>query len=102
MMKKKPVVSQQLFAFWAYAHFPYYLGGHVTKVCPGGLVETAEYGPGSTFRPVLTLPAAEGRVLAEDLAVIRGEKLKAQNEFDREWDKKLKSVTSLLKFPEGK
>jgi len=46
-------MKQELFAFWEYDKFPYFLGGTVTKFCgpKDRFVETKEYGVGNSFEP---------------------------------------------------
>ena len=51
------------YAFWRHDHFPYLLGGTVTKMDERGRVQTDQYGVGSWFCPVKILPLRAGLAL---------------------------------------
>lgn len=55
------------YAFWNYDHFPYLLGGQITKIREGGAVQTVEYGQGNWFHPVTIRPLAKGKAIMAKL-----------------------------------
>ena len=68
----KVKMKQELYAFWPYDLFPYFLGGRVTKFF-GQQVEVEGYGKGYLFTPVKIIEGKDGKHVLEEL-----EKLKQQ------------------------
>jgi hypothetical protein len=86
-------VDHKLYAFWEYDHFPYVLGGEVTKMDDRGRVETVEYGPGFRFTPFKILPLDAGRNL---MAQIKHIAAQYETSARKLRERKLKEVTNLL------
>lgn len=75
-------MNPEIMAFWAYANFPYIIGGTVTRVSDEGRVETAEFGSGVLFRPVFILPAAKGASIRAGLRELSSAHRKGLQEFE--------------------
>ena len=84
----------KIVAFWRYDHFPYILGGTVTKINDKGYlgkgwVETEEYGAGSWFKPINLLPEKQGIELLNQLSELEAERAQAMEKVSCQFDKKL-------------
>ena len=71
MTSKKEAPVGTLYAFWPYDQYPYFCCGEVTRMHESGMVETKEYGPGSTVWPVLLVPLNAGRRLKDKLQFLQ-------------------------------
>lgn len=89
MTAKKEAPIGTLFAFWSYGDYPYFCCGEVTRMHESGMVETKEYGPGSTVRPVLLVPLNTGRRLKDKLKMLEQDHRKALSELKRQFEQAL-------------
>jgi len=88
-------MKQRLYAFWKYDHFPYVLGGEVTKMLPDGAVETVGYGKGFSFTPFKIVPLEEGKKIVAQLQSLKDAKNKAEAEHRKEWNKRLEEIIKI-------
>lgn len=84
--------AEEMVAFWRYDHFPFVLGGHVTKLRGDGAVETRQYDLGNFFKPFRILPKGKGEEALVQLHNIREEHNKATRVFNKEWQGKLLEI----------
>lgn len=68
-----------LYAFWPGSDYPYFLCGEITRMHESGMIETKEYGPGSTVRPVLIVPINRGRRIKDVLRALEQDYRKSQS-----------------------
>lgn len=68
---KKPAnkPSGNMYAFWNYDQYPYFLCGTISGMRDDGLVSIKEFG-GAMFKPVLILPRNAGLKLKEKLSFL--------------------------------
>lgn len=81
-----------LFAFWRYDLFPFWLGGTVVRMSENGSVETKEFGKGYWFKPYFIVPVSKGRMLKEKLDALRAEHHAATKTFNDEWAAKVRAT----------
>jgi hypothetical protein len=80
-MKTPP---QQLYAFWKYDHYPYYLGGEILQVLDSGRVRVRGY-DGMTFAPIKIIPAETGRKIKVELGELARAYTAASKMLEDEW-----------------
>jgi hypothetical protein len=79
----------ELFAFWDYDQYPYFMGGTVVNFTIDGRVITQEFGAGHTFKPVLIVPLEGGKEIAATLTALKAERQQAQKDLDADFIQKL-------------
>jgi len=84
-------MQDELYAFWPYDLFPYYLGGRVVKMS-GESVEIKGYGPGYLFKPPRLVEGKAGRKILADLQALKDEHRKALNVVATEFRSKLNDL----------
>lgn len=86
--------TTNLFAFWSYDQFPYFLGGPVIAMRADGVVQVSTYG-GATFKPVLVTTHKAGVELLEKLIALGLQHKEAEQKFCAEWRQKVGALMKL-------
>lgn len=88
---------KDLFAFWEYSLFPYFIGAPITKMNKEGLVYAPNYL--GWVKPLSILPLKSGRAIKEKLNALEKEYKSAEEELRNEYVKKRNAFASALLNP---
>lgn len=76
---------KNLYALWKSDHYPYILGGKITRMKDNGNVEAENFGKGYWFNPIKIVPEKLGKQILSDVKNLETERRNAKKKFDKEW-----------------
>lgn len=87
-----------LYAFWKYDLFPYFLGGEIEKVEDSGEVKPLKYS-GASFRPVFVTSFIHGEIIHTELNNLAHERAQELEKVYQKYSDKLNDLKNQYNIP---